>query len=636
MRNFAGFAALLSLVACSQKGTIPYCDQCNSWVQRTEGLARYPSPHPTNGAVFAFSTIEKTPGAPDASRQADEDIWLTWVVSDSNPAANPVWQITGDEMGTTGDNFAPRWSPSGDQIAFVHTTPAGVFEIWHVAITLPADAHGTPTKGVPARITAGRDVAWASETRLVYTRDSKLYQIDLALPVPEDIASGAIADPVHRPHGRRPFTQLSYNPPSYASGDEFVDRTPDFSVDGAGVFNSTGRQNVADEYLRAFEIDRSIFPPDTFDTDAFVLFQPPGGNPAYPIFEGADTLRTPVLMRSLPVGDGGDFLIGVRLDSRLLDHTRLNYCDTTITKVATLSAGESDTLSYYFDIARGTLKVQSNASNTDVSWIRLDGLTSGAATITSSGGTKLWNCLLSWKVTGGVPDTTGLETYLVTGKRTGSADTTATVVIQPGDTTSVVLYPSGGVAAPRQWTILSSASAISAVSGRSRSADVLSGASLSSLLRAAAATEGGSLWRLQLHKDRAQFAEILGAASLIESPAISSEMSGARYLAFIASEADRWVLYVQRVAVDHNGGTEVWRADGDAVRIEPPGSSENFTCTRNVFYPRFLPGSVPGKLHVLVAMSNCPDNGFGSLGIDEDPWAIGELRVWEVTVSSLQ
>ncbi|MFN8177393.1 MAG: hypothetical protein U0167_05665 [bacterium] len=612
LRRIAGFAALLSLAACSQKGTVPHCDNCASWVQRTNGLARYPAPHPSNRSVFAYSTIEKTPGASDASRQADEDIWLTWVVSDTNAALNSVWQITGDEMGTTGDNFAPRWSPAGDQIAFVHTTGTGIFEIWRVPVTIPASAQGTPVVGAPVRVASGRDVAWASDTRLVFTRDNKLFQIDVAPP--------------------GPAVQLSYNPPSYASGDEFVDRTPDFSLDGGGVFNSVSRQNVADAYLRAFEVDRSIFPPDTLVTDAFVYFQPPGGVAAYPIFEGADTLRTPVLMRSLPVGDGGDFRIGVRLDSRLLDRTRENYCDTTLTKVATLRPGESDTLSYYFEIARGSLKVQTNASNTTVNWTRSDGLTSDAAAIANSGGAKIWNCLLSYQVVGGVPAPPTLETYIVSASRTGSADTSTTVVIAPGDTTVVVFYPSGGVADPRQWTTLSPASAISTVSGRSRSADALGGASLSSLLRVAAAAEAGSVWRVQLGNVRAQFDEILGAASLIQSPAISDEMSGVRYLAFVASEADTWSLFVQRVAVDRSGGTEVWRPDGDAVKVEPPGSSENFACTRNVFYPRFLPGSVPGHLHVLVSMSNCPDNGFGTLGFDEDPWAIGELRIWEVEV----
>src|SRR5262249_54472649 len=123
---------LLTISACSEKGSIPRCENCEQWHQLTVGLARYPSPHPSNANVFAFSTIEKTPGASDANREADEDIWLGWVVSDSNASLNRVWQITGDEMGNTGDNFAPRWSPGGDQLAFVHSTGAGVFEIWRV------------------------------------------------------------------------------------------------------------------------------------------------------------------------------------------------------------------------------------------------------------------------------------------------------------------------------------------------------------------------------------------------------------------------------------------------------------------------------------------------------------------------
>jgi hypothetical protein len=31
-------------------------------------------------------------------------------------------------------------------------------------------------------------------------------------------------------------------------------------------------------------------------------------------------------------------------------------------------------------------------------------------------------------------------------------------------------------------------------------------------------------------------------------------------------------------------------------------------------------------------MADCPDNGFEDLGFDEDPWALGELRIWEVSV----
>ena len=32
-------------------------------------------------------------------------------------------------------------------------------------------------------------------------------------------------------------------------------------------------------------------------------------------------------------------------------------------------------------------------------------------------------------------------------------------------------------------------------------------------------------------------------------------------------------------------------------------------------------------------MSSCPDNGFGDLGFDDDPWAIGEIRVWQVSIA---
>jgi hypothetical protein len=31
-----------------------------------------------------------------------------------------------------------------------------------------------------------------------------------------------------------------------------------------------------------------------------------------------------------------------------------------------------------------------------------------------------------------------------------------------------------------------------------------------------------------------------------------------------------------------------------------------------------------------VALGDCPSNGFEGLGIDDNPWAVGEIRVWKV------
>jgi hypothetical protein len=95
--------------------------------------------------MFVFSTIDKRPGAPDANRDSDEDLWLSWIVNDSDPSANPVWQITGDEMGTSGDNFGARWSPSGDEVAFIHSGTGGHFEVWRVPVTLPASPSELPS-----------------------------------------------------------------------------------------------------------------------------------------------------------------------------------------------------------------------------------------------------------------------------------------------------------------------------------------------------------------------------------------------------------------------------------------------------------------------------------------------------------
>jgi hypothetical protein len=45
-----------------------------------------------------------------------------------------------------------------------------------------------------------------------------------------------------------------------------------------------------------------------------------------------------------------------------------------------------------------------------------------------------------------------------------------------------------------------------------------------------------------------------------------------------------------------------------------------------------MPGASEGNLRLVVAMTDCPDNGFEDLGIDDDPWSLGELRIWEVII----
>jgi hypothetical protein len=50
-----------------------------------------------------------------------------------------------------------------------------------------------------------------------------------------------------------------------------------------------------------------------------------------------------------------------------------------------------------------------------------------------------------------------------------------------------------------------------------------------------------------------------------------------------------------------------------------------------VFYPRFLDETSAGELRIICSLGDCPDNGFEDLGFDEDPWALGELRLWQVS-----
>ncbi len=625
-RGIACFALLVGIVACSEDGSTPICENCEDWDQLTVGLGRFPEPHPSNPAVVAFSTINKTPGAPDANRQSDEDLWVSFLASPSNPsdpAANGIWQVTDDAMGL-GDNFYPRWSPSGAEIAFVHTNLAGRFEVWRVAVTPPSSVTTPPVVGTPERIALGRDPAWASDDLLVFTRDDKLYSVDFANP---------------SPRGGYTEVQLSFDPPPYAAADEFVDRHPDFASDGGGVFNTTGRENTADLYLEAFEIDREAFPPETLVTDAFILYQPPGGAPSYPIFEGVDTLRTPVLLRSLPIGSGGNFLVGVRLDGRFMaDTTRETYCDTTIVKIANLQPGDSDTLRYTFEIARGALRVQTMATNATVFWTRADGLVDAldfpqSRLLANVGEARIWECLLSYDVVGGVPTAPDLERYIVTGTREGSPASVDSAFVAPGDTATVVVYPSGPGIDPAALRPASAASTIASISGRSRTYDDLDGASLASLLRA----EGdlGTVWRIEIESGSADFAELIGSAALIQNPAISPETSGGfRYLAYVSNESGAWDLYVQRILVTGSGANETWTADsGGPIRVATPGSSDNLDCGRNVFHPRFVAGAAPGTFRLIVAMSDCPDNGFEDIGFDDDPWAIGEIRVWQVEVA---
>ena len=621
VRRASGFTALIALAglaACSQQSPVPLCENCEAWDELTAGLGRFPAPHPGNPKVIAYSTVDKTPGAPDANRESDEDVWLTWIndLTSPDPATDPVWQLTGDELGP-GDNFYPRWSPSGTQIAFVHTSPGGRFEVWMLPVLPPTGPGEAPSTGTAELVGPGRDPAWASEDRLVFTRADKLYAVDVT-------AARSAGTPV----------QLSYNPPVYAASDEFIDRHPDFA-DGGAIFDTIGRENVANVFLKAFEVDNSVTPPETLATDAFILFQAPGATPAYPIFEGADTLRTPALLTSLPVGAGGNFVLGVRLDGRFLaDSTRETYCDTTITKNVLLQPGATDSLTYYFSVSRGTLRLSSTLSNTTVFWTRSDGLVDSgdfpqSGVLNNAGDTRDWNCILSYDVASGVPTPPSLETFLITATRLGSAPFDTTVVIPPGDTTSVVVYSAGVSTDLRSAQVLEPLRLLSSASGSSRAPNALAGGLPS--LRAEG--ELGMVWRLQLTDNTAVLSELFGREALIQNPVLSPETAdGKRYVAYVTNESGTWDLFVQQLAVTGSGPGEQWVVDGAPVHVATPGTLDNLDCRRSVFHPQFAPGADASSLRLVVALANCPDNGFGSLGFDDDPWAIGEVRVWQVSV----
>jgi hypothetical protein len=125
--------------------------------------------------------------------------------------------------------------------------------------------------------------------------------------------------------------------------------------------------------------------------------------------------------------------------------------------------------------------------------------------------------------------------------------------------------------------------------------------------------------------ERPLFAEIFGSDGFIQNPAITDDLgNGVRFIAYVTNETGRWELYVRRLVN--------WRADSRALRVETPGTFDNLLCTRNTFHPRWVPGTSQASLRLLVAMTDCPDNGFEELGPDDDPWSLGELRIWQVEV----
>lgn len=619
----ATLAAASTFGGCSNSDPVPFCENCENWVQLTPGLARFPDPHPSLPNLYAYSTIQKNPGSSDSQRESDEDIWLLLVADPQNPAANRTLQVTGDEVSTGGDNFAPRWSPDGTQILFVHSRDIGGLQVWRVSIDAfgVTAAGGTPVIGTPEMLLPNaRDPEWIAEDEILFTRGDKLFRVPVG-PAPAP-GRGGVAP-----------TQLSFNPPVFASSDDYVDRHPDVASDGGALFGTQGRQPVGNIFVEAMEPDSG-----GVDPAAFLLLQAPGATPNYPLFEGADTLQTPILLRSLPLDGGSQFKIGVRIDRNFYPQpdslhppVRLAfYCDTTITKILDLEAGQTNSVAFTFEHARGSLRIVSGLPLTTFSWIRSDMLVTNTTitgrdteSLPSVGDRAAYDCLLSYEVRNGVPDPPNLENYVITAHAPPDNDTTAVVTIAPAETTRVSLFPGPGPPDPARSTRVTSASGAS-------KAPRLSGAQLGGLR----VDDVSAIWQLEVPATGdADFHPISGSAGSIQHPALSREFSGrVRYVSYVSDESGDWQLYVQRIQVGDVNGQDRFVADGAPYRVPTPGSIDNLNCTRSVFYPRFVPTNDSSTLRIVVGMGDCPNNGFEDLGSDDDPWALGEYRLWEVAV----
>jgi len=697
---------LAAAAGCSTDDPLPVCENCEDWTQVTSGLARFADAHPADARWIVYSTIEKRTNASDANRESDEDVWLTYFDGSGNPGDNPKWQLTDDALGL-GDNTAPRFSPTGGQIAFAHATPGGNFEVWRMSLTVPADPADPPLYGAPEIVVAdARDPSWSTETRLYFVRGDKLFRIDLP--------SGPGA-PVSAP------LELTFSPPSYSSTDTYVDRHPSFASDGGAVSTSTGRLGTADVVLKAYEVDETVYPPDTTETRAWIGYQPPAAqNVAYPLFIGADTLRTPRTLQSLPVSTGGTFTLGARRDSRFLPLGTQTYCDTLITVPLDLQPGDVDTVSYYFRVVRGNLRVVSGIGLVDATWARRDQRESRSYQIASAGQAVTDSCLMPYQVQAGQIQVGQLEKFFVRGIRGPNREfaDSAEVTLQPGKTTVVNLFPTGRIRATMVFagnpSPLPLAQATAYKSGttypiKAANTDTNTGVftltdipagtfdvtiitpgtsyrdttitgitvvppatvDLGSITvspapngvvaRAAANVpplpeepeaedvvyshadrandrpalfaspfradgDAATVWRLaedSQGRERLELSELFGSDFLIQHPAVTSDLgNGVRYVAYTGNDTGDWQLYVQRL--------QDWVPDGGPVQILTPGSSDNLSCTRTVFHPRWLPGGTAGDLSLLVALGDCPSNGFEGLGIDDNPWAVGEIRIWRV------
>lgn len=617
----------LLFAGCTDDSPVPVCIRCEFWDQLTAGLGRHADPHPTAANVYVYSTILKDETASDSQREADEDLWLLVVRNPDDASQNEIFQITGDEMGITGDNFSPRWSPDGTQVAFTHSRGSGGMEVWRVAVDVSPVASGDPpVVGTPEMIDAnGRDPEWYSDAEVLFTHTDKLFR-KVVPPLPAPAGGGGAAE------------QLSYGPPIFASSEEYLDRHPDVE-DGAAIFNTTGRKPVGNIHISAVEPDSG-----SQDPRAFLLLQSPGTIGTYPLFEGADTLRTPTLIRALPLDNGTTYIVGAKLDKNFYPQPdsgetgRQTYCDTLFTQVVELTAGETDSVQFRFEHGRGSLRIRTGASQTSVSWTRADSLvtsrdfggsaTTGAVVLENVNSTIRFDCLPSYEaaphpVFGHVfPDTTTREQYLIHATRFGGAFDDTVVTIDPGDTTVVTVFP----ASPGPARTAPSLPPV--VYASTAPARALKGGAVPAGLRADG--DISTVWQVDFSGAQVDFREFTGAPGLIQNPVITRELPGrVRFLAYVSDESGSWALYIQPLITDSNDQLQV---NGDRFRVETPGSLDNLACDREVFYPRFLPTSTEQTLELVVAMADCPGNGFEHIGFDDEPWAIGEYRIWKVRV----
>lgn len=598
----AVFALAFVATGCSETGDdVPVtCRDCDNWVKLTTDLGRYANAHPANSDFIAYSTIRKDPGAPDENRETDEDLWLL------RRSDGMRFQLTDNDMGP-GLNLRPRWSPSGTRIAFTHMSLAGHYEVWTVDIAV-SSTEAPVLSGFTMVATDVRDPAWADETTLLLVRDQKVFSVDIGAP-------GVL-------------TQWTFPPPSFATSESYVDRHPSVSSDGTRLFQSQNRVGVADISVRSWEVDDSVVPPDTLESASYVYFRDLDLlEPTYPILMGPDTLMTPGLLQSVPVGTGGTLLLGARRDSRFLDSTQVTYCDTVLTQEIVVNPNDDMVVDLVFRLVRSVLQITSNEGATNVFWTRDDGRVTSedfplVGIVNNPGEYLVYECILPFQVDAfGEVVEAYLEDFTVIADRGAVADT-VTLQLSPGETTSIDFDMSGsgrtfvkrgspGVGSVRVARVGSDASRIEDHPGL-----------LADFYRAS--SDVSTIWELDTSGAKAFLSPVLGSPSPIQWPTLSETMpDGTQYLAYVSNDTDTWKLFVQELS----NMVPV----GDPVLVPTPGSSDNFSCSRQVFHPSWIRSADTASWTLLVSMTDCPSNQFDELYLEAEPWGVGVWNVWELT-----